>query len=164
MPLATTINLPRGVEPRWPDRCIVCRRETPGATVSVCTASIGLHTLLTGGFGRLYWARVPACRGCGRRLWAGRVFRIVITLGLLFVGVTIALWVLGRYDGPLRRPLGIGIALGSLLPYFMLEAFFPPVFDMTAMPKKVDYEFRDATYAADFESLNREQMRYDEAA
>ena len=128
------------------------------------TASIGFSTLFTGTFGKLHRARVPACRRCGRRLWAGRVARILLTLVLAFVGVTIALWVLGNYDGPFRRPLALGIAVGSLFPYFMLEAFFPPVFDMTAMPKKVDYEFRDPAYAAEFESLNRQQVEYDPPA
>lgn len=32
------------------------------------------------------------------------------------------------------------------------------------MPAKVDYEFRDAAYAAEFEALNREHMPYDSPA
>jgi len=78
----------------------------------------------------------------------------MLTIGMAFVGVGIAFWVLGAYGGPFRRWLALGIALVAMLPYFFLEAIFPHAFDLTCYAKTVDYQFRDRAYARAFARLN----------
>jgi hypothetical protein len=49
----------------------------------------------------------------------------------------------------------IGLALLAFLPLLVWEHVFPPALDMTAYSETVDYDFRDAAYAEEFQKLNR---------
>jgi hypothetical protein len=155
MSLSTDVNLPRKIEPKWPDRCVCCGRPNPGGTVRVWTASIGWWTVLFWQFGALYSVTVPSCAICAKRLWAMRVAKFVLNCVLAFAGVTVAFWILKSYEGPFRKLLAMVIALVFFLPYVFWETFFPPAFDITCFANTVDFEFRDPAYAAEFESLNR---------
>lgn len=84
-----------------------------------------------------------------------RIAKFMLTWLLAFAGVAVATWVLGSYQGPMRKWLAMLIALACLSPFFLWEVLFPPPFDITCFSNTVDYEFRDPEYAADFESLNR---------
>lgn len=155
MPMSIDVNLPRDIEPRWPDRCVCCGRPGPDGRVRVWTHSIGWWTLVSWNFGALYSVKVPACASCGKRLWATHIARWVLAGFIAFVGVAVAMWVLASYRGPLRKWLAMLIALVCCLPFLLWEALFPPPFDITCFKNTVDYEFRDPAYAAEFESLNR---------
>ena len=50
----------------------------------------------------------------------------------------------------------MGLALGSLLPYFLYESLNPHPLDITAHSDSVDYEFRDAGMAYEFAELNQD--------
>src|SRR5687768_18528339 len=130
MPLSTDVNLPRNTEPKWPDRCVCCGQPGPGGSVRVWAASIGWSTFVLWHFGALYSVRAPACPSCGRRLRTMRIAKFMLTWVLAFAGVTVAMWVLGSYQGPMRKWLAMLIALACLSPFFLWEAFFPPAFDI----------------------------------
>jgi hypothetical protein len=154
MPLATTIKLPRDVEARFPERCVRCGAPAPERRIRLWTTTISVASVMSLLFCRPFSVRVPVCRTCAPRLRMARLMRLIVTLGLIVAGVTAAIWLLGSYDGPGRRYLAVGIALLCIVPFFMLEAFFPPPIDVTAYSKTVDYEFADEEYADEFARVN----------
>jgi hypothetical protein len=154
MPLAATIKLPRDAEPRFPDRCVRCGATGPERRVRIWTTTISVAAVMSLLFCRPFSVRVPVCRTCAPRLRVARLMRLAVTLALIVAGVTAAIWLLGTYEGAGRRYIAVGIAILCIMPFFMLEAFFPPPIDVTAYSTTVDYEFADEAYADEFARLN----------
>jgi hypothetical protein len=148
------VKLPKTRQPEFPDRCVACGQKEPGNTIRVCTNAIGWWTIALWAFGPRFCVDVPACDGCRHKMLRQRWTRRIITWGSAFVGVAVAMAVLQRHNGPLKRWLALGIALACMSPWFLWEMIFPPPIDLTAYKKNVDYEFRDAAYAQEFASLN----------
>ncbi len=80
--------------------------------------------------------------------------RRIITWGFAGIGIAVAAYLLAEYHGPFKRWIATGIAMLCLLPLIVWETIFPTPIDLTAFSESVDYEFRDADYAAEFASLN----------
>jgi hypothetical protein len=154
MPLATDVNLPRDVEPIFPDRCIRCGAAGPERRIRIWTSTVSVWSILSLLFSRPFSVRVPLCRACAPRMRMARFARLILTLGLAAAGVAVAVWVLGSYEGPGRRYMAIGIAIVCMLPFFAWETVFPPPIDLTAYSATVDYEFADPAYAREFAQLN----------
>jgi len=83
------------------------------------------------------------------------MIRTVVVWGLIFVGLGLAMWGLGQPQGFWGKWAFIGLAVVACIPLFVWEMVFPPALDLTAYSETVDYEFRDAEYAAEFRALNR---------
>lgn len=87
--------------------------------------------------------------------------RRIITWGFAAIGVAVAAYLLAEHHGPFKRWIALGIAMLCLSPLIVWEVLFPPPVDLTAYSNTVDYEFRDADYAAEFASLNNGKMEED---
>jgi hypothetical protein len=157
MPLATDVNLPKDHIPIFPDRCVCCGRERPGGVFRIGTQAIGWWTLLSH-FGPRFTAEVPACGACRVRMRRQRWLRFLISAAFVVAGVSIAMSLLKWYHGPFKKWLAMGITLIFLTPLILWETLFPPPVDLTAYAETVDYEFRDAEYAADFAELNQVEV------
>jgi hypothetical protein len=156
MALSTDVNLPKSHRPVFPARCVVCGQEQPGNTVRVSTHTLGWWSLALWVHGPRFFVDAPACEWCRRGLRRQLWVRWIISLGFALFGVAVAMWILRSPRGPLRRWLAVGIALACMSPWFLWEILFPPPLDITAYSDTVDYEFRDAQYAADFTELNKD--------
>ncbi len=155
MAFSTDVRLPRDREPVFPDRCVSCGRGEPGATFRVRHRPIRWFSVMTiAPGGRRHVVHAPACDPCADRMGNRRIVSTVITIALVLLGVFLVVWLLGEYDGPMRKLLGIAGALVALSPWILIEVFWPPAFDTTVFKDEVDYEFLDAEYADEFESLN----------
>lgn len=78
-----------------------------------------------------------------------------LILAVLAVGV-IYPW--AKWFGVARQYVGVALACLVLLPYFVWEALFPPPFDITAYSDRIEYEFKDPVYAAEFAELNMNEL------
>ena len=154
MGLSHDVRLRKVITPIYPDRCVVCQRPGPDAHVSVWTHSIGWHTFVFWHFGRLFRAKVPACAACRRRFNRHKWLRWGLNGVMLAAALWLVLYLLGEYQGPLRKWVWMGAALLVLAPYWLIEAFYAPAVALTAYSDEVDYEFADRSYAVEFARLN----------
>ena len=77
------VELPRDVEPRYPDHCVRCCKAKPESRVRLYTHAIGWWSALMK-FGPSVSAEFPVCRACKPRVLAqaiGRVVRNVLVIG-----------------------------------------------------------------------------------
>ena len=157
MPLSTDVNLPKDHAARFPDRCVVCGGGSPASTVRLVTGTIGWWTWLLWIFGKPFTVRAPACKFCAWRLHLQRFLGFLGTIVLLVV-VFLLLWPLVSDYLPRtgRRWFMMIFGVVCLIPYCLVEAFFPKPFDITAFRDSVDYEFRDKVMAYEFAQLNED--------
>lgn len=154
MPLSNDVRLPKSVKPVYPDRCVRCGLPRPESFVRITTHSIGWWTVVLMHMGKSFRATVPACRPCARRIRWQRWSRLAIFLACMVPAIPLAMYFLGSYRGPFRKVLGVGATILLLSPYFLWEAFYAPVVNLTAYADEVDYEFTDREYAEEFAALN----------
>lgn len=155
MPLSTDVKLPKSHPAIFPDRCVACGIESPGATYRASTNAIGWWTLALWHFGRRFTVAVPACERCRTRMRRQRGLQLAVNVVVIAAGAVAAGSLLQEYHGPIKRWLMLGIVLACLLPVILWETWFPRPFDMTAFTDTVDYEFRDPDYAAEFAAMNQ---------
>jgi hypothetical protein len=159
MAVSTDVKLPKAHPPVFPDRCVACGCNSPGAIYRAGTNAIGWWTLAFWSFGRRFTVEVPACEPCRARMRRQRWLQLAVNAVVIAAGVVVAGSLLQWYQGPLKRWLMLGVVLVCLLPVLVWETFFPRPFDMTAYSVTVDYEFRDPDCAAEFASLNQPVSR-----
>jgi hypothetical protein len=106
------------------------------------------------------WSRVelPICRGCKSRFRLQRWGRELV----LWVLIIIAVWLIMPYFSDwsrLTKKVVVGVlVLLAISPSIIAEVLWPRIFNTTAQAGRVDYEFADAGYAAEFHELNREHV------
>ncbi len=151
MALSTDFELPIEQEPQFPDRCIVCGKESPDQNFRITSHRIGWWTVLLFAFGSPHTVRVPACTSCGWRMRLARWTNWLLSGVLFLVAGFILIPIIGPLVPPAIRKYAIvaGVIV-CLTPLFLWELFFPPVFDITVTSKNVTYEFRDPAWALMF--------------
>jgi hypothetical protein len=87
-------------------------------------------------------------------LRSGARARLLVEWSLILVAVGLATWALGGQQGFWVKWAIIGLALLALVPMYVWALFHPPLLDLTAYSKTVDFDFRSAAYAKEFEALN----------
>ena len=159
MPLCTDVNLPKWHKAVFPKRCVRCGSDPQDGTLRIWTQSIGWWSALWM-FGSGFSVRVPACYSCGWRIRIKRVGGLLITIvvAMLFLAFVWP-YVEGAVPRILRKWVALAMVLVCLAPVWIWEVIFPPPIDITAFPKTVDYEFRDADYAREFARLNAQSER-----
>jgi len=84
--------------------------------------------------------------------------RTLVLWLFIIAGIIVAFQILSSYHGIWRHWLIAGIALLCCTPVILWDTFLPPVVELTAFSKTVDYEFRDHEYAYEFADLNDEHV------
>ena len=161
------VVLPRDVEAEFPDRCIGCGADSPTAYIKGFARAGGAFNLLTTLFSRKVVACAPVCASCRKaHRWSTELLEAALVLGA--VGVMALLHYLIHSMNALEpivnavpkfigKRLGIIVALILVSPFWYLlhKRIKPPLFEMEISPEGVEYKFRDAEYANDFEELNQ---------
>ncbi len=164
MGLSHDVKIRGTAAPEWPFVCPSCYRPEPDGVFVMRSSRIGWHQLLTlsWAFGSRPKLRVPACRGCAKRMRAERWGRETLSWVGLFIMVGVVYLVLDALgllpSGPLRRWAIAGIFLVVVIPAAMVTMFFPPVLDATASGNNVTYEFKNKEYADHFRDLNQDRL------
>lgn len=160
------VRLPRDVLAEFPNRCIGCGAHSPTAKIKGLARAGGSLNLLTTLFSRKVVAFAPACTSCRKaHRWSTELLEA--TLLLAMVGVMGLLYYLIHSMNALQPivngvPKFIGKRLGIIVALIVVGPFWytlhkrikPPLFEMDISPEGVEYKFRDAEYANDFEELN----------
>lgn len=122
------VRLPRSQASRFPNRCVVCGQKQPD--------------------------HVPECERCGIRLALGSVLVFLTTLVLAVVA---CLLIINNMNASLETWFQTGaiIGIGAILwvAVFWWDQGARRI-KLTAHGDWIDYEFRDAAYAAEFAALN----------
>jgi hypothetical protein len=151
MPRSISCKLPKEFVPVFPDRCVVCLKEQPGATARVVGKGPS-RSPIRGWFSVV----VPACPACGSRLRWQAAFRFLRTILVAGISMGGAAWLFYKW-GFRNAALGgmsVGVAAIALLGLVIWEMFHPPQFKIDVGLANVDYEFRDRQYAEEFAALN----------
>jgi len=151
--LAHEVLLRPTADPTFPDECVVCRAPSPGHAVWY-VARDGLE-------GHAFWAgwlrrRVPACRGCGRRLQIGLVWGFVRVLVVGLGSMALSAWWLHPYFAE-EATLGLvcfGITCLCLLVAAVWERTHLPPFSIELDGSGATYSFRDRDQAERFARAN----------
>lgn len=166
MAVSTDVTLRVDAEARFPDRCVVCEANAPGATVALSESRHGGFITL---FLPLVWLmgwrtfHAPICPGCKGRFRLQRWGRGIVTWILVIVSVTVVYPHVRELDWAPRRLVGGGLVLLSLVPYVLYEVFWPRFFGVTVHLDRIDYEFASRAYAEAFTEANRSAVLRSEA-
>ena len=161
------VVLPRDVEAKFPDRCIGCGADSPTAKIKGFARTGGAFNLLTTLFSRKVVAFAPACTSCRKaHRWSTELLEAALLVAM--VGVMGLLHYLIQSINALQPivddvPKFIGKRLSIIVAFLLVGPFWfilhkrikPPLFEMDIAPGAVEYNFRDAEYANDFEELNQ---------
>jgi hypothetical protein len=148
------VKLPRTAKLRWPDRCVVCDRESPGHRFGFASHRITWFSSVTMTFGERERSYVPACKACSTRLRVEVVVRAVLTLIVALAIVYLLLRVFGRPSGIWGQLTLVGYAALGVVPRVVASVFFPLPFDVTPYTENIVYEFRSQRLAEEFAALN----------
>ncbi len=155
MPFNIDVTLPKSCTPRFPDRCAICGKPSPGDTYRVTTRTINSGASATTA-GPKFSAEAPACRLCRdqmrRHIWGRIAANVVFILGGLGVGIR----VISGHHTAFANVILFVICLLCLAPLIAWRMYHPLPFDITAYPDTVDYEFHDRAYAQEFAALNED--------
>ena len=142
------VVVPRFPPPRFPDRCVSCGRESPGASAHLLSQapSLGRYIIDT------YSVEVPACRSCGTMLHVRRIGRTLLIFGAW--GGAVALGISQRTSG-LAFALPIVLALVAVgVGVIAVRRWFPAQFDLDAGSDSVTFRFQDLSLGYEFRALN----------
>ena len=155
MPRAATIQLPIGMKPAFPDRCVVCSASHPSSSARVIT----IDALLSPLFGTAEWfpRQVPCCKECRYRFYFVRIGRairtIVIGVVWLFFGLFYLLQQL-HLSGVACGLITLGGISISLFTVTIWELLHPLALEVEVSRGNAIYSFRDHDLALAFASLN----------
>lgn len=160
MPLSTDVTLHAETKPKFPEKCIVCHSR-PNETIFIAHNNSNwflaffIPLLLLFGWSRV---EIPICSCCKLRFRFQRWGRELVCWTLIIIAVLLIMPHFSNWAG-LTKKIVVGVlALLAILPTIIAEIIWPRIFDTTAQGGKVDYEFADASYAAEFHALNREHV------
>jgi hypothetical protein len=147
-----TVTLPTGMPVSFPDECVGCGHRFPGHAAQLLTRDARHGLALWAGWLGL---RVPACRGCARRLhlwrWWSFSRTLLIAAGGIAFGITV---LLPRLPGAATGLIVLSLIIVAYLACFLIDRRFPPAFNVDLRGGLTDYEFRNPSQAAAFAGLN----------
>lgn len=159
MPLATTVRLPRDVEPVVPDHCCACLREHPTDEYELRGRRWTLWHYFFPWLAfaeRLVRRRVRMCGECRiatirMRRWRGVAILLVATLAV----VAVVGWMpMGASNRQWRKIWVLVVAAVALAPLVAWQVLRPSPFDLTVGKDSIEYEFANARYAELFRAAN----------
>ncbi len=154
MALPATCRLPLDYVAQFPERCVVCLESNPNATRRLIYRNHGKARRLWAGW---FQVTVPCCPACGLRLFGQKLVHVLSLYVVVIVSMGGTAYVLWRWLGLQDLLLGLcsfGVMAVSVLALQIWQLNHPPSFDVTVGDRTVEYEFRDAGYAAEFAALN----------
>ena len=135
MPLSTDVNLPRDHEVRFPSGCIQCNNDPDGSTMRLRPHAASFLMIS----GSLFSVEIPACQHCTLQMGFRKSCLVLISIVVAFCVMLLVRPHLENFvPGSVRKWIGIGLVLTSLVPFILYSAFYPPAFDVTVYTDSVD--------------------------
>lgn len=149
------VKLPASVPPRWPDRCVVCDRQSPNHRAQFSDRKTTLWTTITLQFAQKINVTAPACPDCAsglsRRELRSKVGMWVAVLAGVWIGMKV---VVPRFPGWPPGLVAGACAFAAYLPLVTVRVLWAPAFGITAWGEEIAYEFGRESYARAFAELN----------
>jgi len=155
--MSETVILPKNLEPKFPDRCLVCRQKENIGPVPVKGEAAGMSGYVKWIAGRSGRLMVPAHAGCAKKLRRRAFWRNIGVL-VLFTALPIA-WFAMRVNG-IQMPFEFNkltlcvAAVILFIPIVIAETLLPAAFEFREGERIVTFEFEDQDYAEEFARLN----------
>lgn len=158
MKTSTNITLPKDQTPIFPDKCIVCHAKPTSTTKAFKSSTNAWLAFIFPPVQLFDWmsVKVPICRSCKFRFhfqdW-GREVAFWVYLIIVFI------WLIPNLDGwsQITKLFIIGsIILIAIIPYMLLDHFWPRILSFESSEDAVTYEFASNIYASEFEKSNLE--------
>lgn len=161
MQSTTTIRLPRGIEPTFPNRCVLSDLPDPDTRVSIIANqymlwSAGPVALIRG------WTRIraPIRRAYKLHFYLQAFGREVLLAVGVIIGTAIGFWMMVAVTadsaGPTERSIaGTAGGLMGCIPAIWFARSHPPRFDVSIGRDWIDYIFSSADYGEEFARLNQ---------
>src|SRR5258705_9327411 len=131
MPLPRCVTLPIASSPEFPDRCVACGRERPGASFEVA-CRVPPRSRFDPPWRRPRFAfAAPCCEACARAWRRSRRLRRAAAAALAVLGAFAAVAATRGYEGPWAHWIPVLFALPLLLPLFVYELLRPPPLALT---------------------------------
>ena len=153
----TEVTLPTKLKPVFPPRCVVCEEATDElAKITVDTSNV-LSSFLLPILFLFGWKRIefPVCRYCRTTFFLQRWGRQAILILIASVTIYFVMPMVNGWNRQLAKLILVAIAVAVLIPYFLVEQYFPNSFNVTAYKKYTEFEFLSSDYAIEFFTLNK---------
>ena len=156
MNMGHDISLRIGAKPRFPDRCVVCGRESPGHHMEVRDYEFKWWMTF---FWWMHWSRAysvvaPICPACHRKYRREVWIRRIITWAYIAVACVVAFPMFEMFPRWIRKYAAMGVVLVLFLPFAIVSVVYPLPFEVEVDGKNVEFKFRRADYAEEFAELN----------
>lgn len=142
---------------RFPDRCPVCGKASPGHAATL-EQVFGTLLMPVGRSVRARWDQtMPVCKQHQRRIHNGRLADVLSWLGLTIASLAALMYLADHYEmfaSGWWSWAGV-LVLGLALPRGLIALTARPLFDASSDDDQVVFEMRNADYARDFIGLNR---------
>lgn len=140
---------------RFPDRCPVCGKASPGHAVAL-DELFGFYRPVSDDVLSRWQSQLPVCKDHARRLQTARLSDLLSVVGFALAGVAGLIYLAGRVE---LFATGwwswAGVLAAGLLPIGLIRLALRPIFDVVPDDDLVEFELRNAAYAKDFIALNR---------
>ncbi|KIG15057.1 hypothetical protein DB30_06089 [Enhygromyxa salina] len=139
---------------RFPDRCPVCGKVSPGHTLAL-DQLFGIYRPVSDDvFGR-WQSQLPVCKEHERRLRLARRSDLLSVVGFALAGFAGLLYLV-RFEMFAAGWWSWAAVLATgLLPIGLIRLALRPIFDIAPDDDLVEFELRNTAYAKDFIALNR---------
>jgi hypothetical protein len=157
MSRSAEILVPKRAKVRFPDRCPVCGKPSPGHAAKLDALFGGLRPASPDVM-RRWQSEVPICREHEARARNARMSDLLALVGFTVAALGGLVYLASRYElfAAGWWSWAAVIVLGLVVPRGLLALIARPLFDARSDDDHVEFIVRNRDYAADFVELNPE--------
>jgi hypothetical protein len=139
---------------RFPDRCPVCGKVSPGHTLPLADL-FGFYRPVSDDVLQRWQSQLPVCKNHVGRLRAARTIDLVSVGLFVLAGFGVFLYLV-RFEFFAEGWWSWALVLAAgLLPIGLIRLVLRPIFDIMPDDDLVEFQLRNPAYARDFTTLNR---------
>lgn len=141
---------------RFPDRCPVCGKASPGHAGGLDEVFGYYFRPISDDVIRRWQPTVPVCSEHLRRLRSARLSDALSVAGFTLAALGGLVYLAGRFELFASGWWSwASVVVVGLLPYGLMRVVTRPLFDVTPDDDLIEFELRNRAYAEDFRALNR---------
>jgi hypothetical protein len=154
MPRPAPVPLSKLHPVRFPDRCPVCGKDSPGHAIGLDELFKIYRPVSDDVFAR-WQSQLPVCKDHARRLRIARLSDLLSVTGFVLAGLAALVYLL-QFELVAAGWWSWAVVLATgLLPIGLIRLALRPIFDIAPDDDLVEFQLRHPDYVKDFIALNR---------